>query len=160
MPGGFFSSQTIVETMKLQVTQALLDQLILAGADVEVFKNRFLTWKQGGEYSSYYFGKDAPYDPPRVEGFGPVLQHVHLVPLQDTEKLDQWNKKWKFRSRKTSDRALVYAEDKTHGFLLLYILDEPTAHVVCKMRTAEDKALMEGFAAVAMHFIMNGKVVA
>ena len=71
-----------------------------------------------------------------------VLRHAHSVPLADPPALRRWNLQWRHRSRKVSDRALVYASDPTHGHLLIYILKEPDAHMVPRMATDDHRVLM------------------
>lgn len=72
----------------------------------------FQTWKSGGEYGHYLFGKYAAYAAASVDGTPYLLRHVHLAPLSDQEQLKRWNGAWLRRSRKTSDKVLVYVERK------------------------------------------------
>ena len=123
----------------------------------------FQIWKQGDEYHHYLFGKDSAYAKPAVDGAPYQLRHVHLVPLADSEQLKRWNVAWQHKSRKTSDRVLVYAERRTGGTtsqLLIYILPEPEAHLIAAMTTHEHRELMDGFANVAAAFIDDGSVIA
>ena len=55
--------------------------------------------------------------------------------------------------------ALVYVASDTGDCLLIAILDEPGAHAVADMRTPENKATMEAFAAVAEAFCDDGSVI-
>ena len=87
------------------------------------------------------------------------LHHVHLVPLSNPLELQKWNTQWKRRGRKTSDRVLVYAQDRTHGYLLIYILSEPDAHETAKMLTPESDLLMRKLAKIAERFIYTGQVI-
>ena len=89
-----------------------------------------------------------------------MLRHVHLVPLKDMTAMPQWEKAWKRRARKRSDRHLVYVSDPYYGHLLLWILDEPGSHDIAKMQTPDDRKLMQQFAQVADHFIQTGEVIA
>lgn len=150
--------------MPTYCTQSFVDQLATLGEQVDEFVQEFSEWKKNwpaGEYHSYIFGKDGGY-------YGAVqaavtsgrLKHVHLVPLCDLNQLSEWNKAWRRRSRKTSDRALVYAEDNSGNYLLIFILDEPTAHEIARMRTSENKTLMLQFAAVADAWAFNGEIIA
>ena len=50
--------------------------------------------------------------------------------------------------------------DDSGDFLLIAILDEPSAHSIADMRTPENKATMDGFAAVAEAFCLDGSVIA
>lgn len=113
-----------------------------------------------GEYESYLFGKDGAYVNPGVDGVQRVLRHVHLVPLKDPHALRKWDKGWRRRARKCSDRHLVYVSDPRHGHLLMWILDEPGSHDIALMKSEDDRQLMRQFAAVAAHFIQTGKVLA
>ena len=123
----------------------------------------FQTWKSGDEYGHYLFGKDAAYAAPSVDGAPYQLRHVHLAPLSDQEQLKRWNAAWLRRSRKTSDRVLVYAKriaGNQTSYLLIYILPEPEAHSIAAMKTREHRELMEGFANVAAAFLDGGDVIA
>lgn len=119
------------------------------------FLEEFAWWKadpEDREYSSPIFGKDASYERILVNGKAFVLRHVHLAPTNPDAQV-VWNKRWKQRSRKTSDRALVYVSDGRDDHLLIFILDEPDAHAVAEMKTAEDRATMEGLAECADEFL-------
>lgn len=108
------------------------------------------------------FGKDGPYRKPTVDG-SPRLMHVHLMPSLNAGDHEVWMKRWTLKrpaSHRTSDHALVYVTDDTGDSLLIAILDEPTAHAIADMRTPENKAIMEGFAAVAEAFLADGSVIA
>lgn len=147
--------------MATQLTGALREQLCELGLDPDNFAAEFDHWKSiGDEYSSYLFGKDGAYSRPVVNGQPNTLRHVHLVPLADPVALQRWDKAFQRGSRKTSDRALVYVSDSYYGNLLLFILDEPTAHEVSLMKTTEHRQLMHQFAAVADKFIHAGEVLA
>jgi hypothetical protein len=89
--------------------------------------------------------------------------HVHLMPSVNSGDNDLWMKRWRLNrppSHRTSDHVLVYVADDAGDILLIAILDEPGAHAVADMRTPENKATMEGFAAVAEAFRYNGSIVA
>ena len=149
--------------MAAQCTAPLCNQLKGLGSDPAVFATEFDAWKsQGGagEYESFLFGKDGAYTRPKVDGDPYLLRHVHLVPIKDVQKLSLWKRLWRLRSRKTSDRVLVYASDARGDHLLIFILEEPTAHAVALMKSEEDKHLMERFAAIAAAFLHDGTVIA
>lgn len=143
--------------MDVKITEGLRNAL---GGEDEAAKliSDFARWKSGDEYGEYLFGKDGAYTTPEVDGAKNVLRHVHLVPIADAEQLQRWDKAWKHRSRKTSDRALVYVDGGRYGHLLIYILAEPNAHDVPQMRTPEHRELMEAFVAIAEKFLANGQV--
>ncbi|MDP9919042.1 mRNA interferase YafO [Variovorax boronicumulans] len=141
--------------MTTRFTAAFAGQLKALGEDPSNFAGEFDHWKsQGlvGEYSNYLFGKDGGYIRPDK------LRHVHLVPLSDVNALMKWNIAWKRQSRRVSDRVLVYASDSTHGHLLIFILDEPQAHEISRMRTNEHQELMQSFSAIADRFIQTGQI--
>lgn len=122
----------------------------------------FAAWRKGWpalEYESEYFGKDGAYLKPLVGG-GMHLRHVHLTPVDDKQQREVWYKRFLHRSRKTSERHLVYTEDRQGNFLLIAILAEPSAHAVANMQNKRDKEIMEGFQAVAEAFRDDGEIIA
>lgn len=147
--------------MATRLTFALRALLLARNEDPDNFAAEFDHWKSlgdNGEYASFLFGKDGAYSSPKVNGDPNTLRHVHLVPLSDPGQLTRWNQAFRRRSRKTSDRALVYVSDPYCGNLLIYILDEPDAHEVARMGTPKHKTAMLQFAAIADHFIQTGEV--
>lgn len=149
--------------MATSFTAVLRNQLIQLAEDPANFAAEFDRWKaegEAGEFDSLLFGKDSAYIAPAVAGLPNVLRHVHLVPLFDARTKELWIKRWQRRSRKTSDRALVYVSDQAHGHLLIYILQEPLAHEIASMKTPEHWRLMHQFAKVAEHFIQTGRIIA
>lgn len=149
--------------MATKLTDAIRDQLRESGEDPTNFAAEFDLWKSrgpNGEYCSYLFGKDGAYGSPTVDGTRNTLRHVHLVPLKDVSALSRWDIDWQRRTRKRSDRHLVYVSDPYYGHLLLWILDEPGAHEIALMKSPDDVELMKQFAAVAARFIRTGEVMA
>lgn len=149
--------------MATKCTVPLCDQLKDLRSDPEAFAAEFDSWKaQGsaGEYESFLFGKDSAYVRPEIDGEKYQLRHVHLVPIKDFQQLTLWQKIWRRGGRKTSDRVLVYASDTRGDHLLIFILEEPTAHAIAEMNTAEDRRLMEQLSAVAAAFLHDGSVIA
>lgn len=144
--------------MSVKITKALESSLLADELDPNLFMQDFALWKAGDEYGSYLFGKDSAYVRPTVDGMQYALRHVHLVPLSSEEQLKQWDKAWGRRGRKTSDRALVYVSDDKGNHLLIYILDEPDAHAIASMQTAQQRAIMHGFAEVAAAFLESGEI--
>lgn len=145
---------TVQATKKLQEQFESLDEF-------NEFASAFAQWKAegvAGEYNSYLFGKDSAYSTPKVDGTPYTLRHVHLVPITEISALTKWDKNWKNKSRKTSDRVLVYVGDETDGMLLIFILPEPDAHEIARMQTAQDKEIMQGFAEVAAAFLDSGVI--
>ena len=158
--------------MAVRITEALKAQLESLKAALEAVKScsgealgpekllaDFERWKTiQGEYGSYFFGKDGGYIAPKVDGNPYVLRHVHLPPMTDREQLDKWNLDWKRKSRKTSNRVLVYCQDGS-DYLLIYVLPEPDAHEIARMENAADRATMIGFARVAEAFVNRREVI-
>lgn len=149
--------------MNTQWTSALRGQFARlpefgeAGADaaVEAFAKAFDEWKSAqpaSEYLSYVFGLDVPYvRPPANQVNEGGFWHVHLVPLQSGEELAQWNKDFSRKTRKTSNRALVYATKTValqQKFLLIYILQKD-AHEIARMESDAHKVLMTKLAKIA-----------
>ncbi|MDH0093444.1 type II toxin-antitoxin system YafO family toxin [Achromobacter mucicolens] len=155
-----FDAMTI-KTPKIQITQMLKEKLQTDGKDPAAFMTLFQSWKAlgaHGEYESPYFGKDGAYREPTVAN-KMVLRHVHLRPSVDLAKQHRWDKQYDRRGQKVSDTALLYAEDSTHGLLLLDILYEPDGHEVAKMKTPESADYMRRLARMANAFIYTGQVI-
>lgn len=132
--------------------------MLSKGLDPDQLIDEFAAWKQrgpAGEYSNYYFGKDAEYSQPVIDGRR-VLRHVHLPPNDDRRALHTWKHAWKRSSRRVSDAALVYVDGGRFGYLLIGVLWEPTAHSTARMATIEDRELMNNFAETAEQFIFSG----
>jgi hypothetical protein len=150
--------------MGIKITQALqkkLDDAFGAGA-AKVFCDEFAQWRKSG--TNILFGRDEPYRrEPKVDGDDKLL-HVHLMPDIEVNPgaHDLWVKRWRRKrpaSWRTSDNALVYVSDDAGNFLLIFILDEPGAHEIAQMKTPQNRATMEGFAAVAEAFRHDGSVI-
>src|SRR6185312_8789472 len=105
--------------MAIEMTKILRDKL-KTDAKAEKFMADFATWKAGNEYGSFFFGKDAFYFKPLIDG-KMELRHVHLVPLEDMDALRRWKADYRRNSRKSSDRALVYVGDGKGSYLLIFI---------------------------------------
>ena len=145
--------------MDVRITTVLENKLKSAGFDSDLFVQSFKDWKQGDEFSSYFFGKDGTYSSPPVNGEPYTLCHVHLVPIVDQSSLHRWKLDWKNKSRKTSDRVLVYVKNH-NSYLLITILPEPGSHQIARMQTPQDKDLMRRFAIIAEAFIDRNDVIA
>lgn len=146
--------------MATYCTQAFQSQIAALGANSAEFVALFDDWKRQGEYGSYFFGKDGAYSGFRVDGVTVDFRHVHLLPVTDTIALKKWQLAWRRRSRKVSDKALVYSQDDRGNYLLIFILYEPTAHLIAQCRTQEHREIMQGFASAAEAFIFNGDIIA
>jgi mRNA interferase YafO len=147
--------------MVVKTTAKLKSVLDSEKLDSQLFCNKFKQWKQSkDDHGSYHFGKDSAYVTPVINGDKYILRHVHLVPVIDQAQLSLWQKIWRFKGRKTSNRVLIYVKDRKGNFLLIYILSEPDAHEIALMKTQQHKELMEGFAAVAEAFIDDGSILA
>lgn len=145
--------------MDVRITTVLENKLKSDGFDSELFIQSFKEWKQGDEFSNYFFGKDGSYYCPHVNGAPYKLRHVHLIPITIQSSLNRWNRNWKNKSRKTSDRVLVYVKNN-NGYLLITILPEPGSHQIAQMQTQKDKDLMNRFAIIAEAFIDENEVIA
>lgn len=144
--------------MQVKMTQVLRDTLESQGLSADKLSENFAVWRAGDEFGHQAFGKDSAYGSPLVDGKKNVLRHVHLVPLNDLESRRKWNKDNQRRSRKTSDRVLVYVSDGTKKHLLIYILDDPGAHAIATMQNPADRETMLGFAEVAAEFLDTGDI--
>ncbi len=149
--------------MVTRCTHALHNQLAAIGEDSAGWADFFDDWKArgpAGEYDNYFFGKDGAYVGIKMDAPHVKLMHVHLVPILDPVALARWERDWARRSRKVSDRALIYADDGHGNYLLIYVLDEPSAHAIAKMATQQDRETMQAFAAVASAFVFDGSIIA
>jgi mRNA interferase YafO len=147
--------------MVVKITTALKSALDSDKLDSQLFCNLFKQWKLSkDEHGCYHFGKDSAYVTPLINGDKYILRHVHLVPVIDKDQLSLWKRRWSFRRRKTSNRVLIYVDDKKGNYLLIYILSEPDAHEAALMKTQQHRELMDGFAAVAEAFIEDGSILA
>jgi hypothetical protein len=157
---GFSLSDNYVVTKlpAVKITSALQKSLEDDGFDVADYLQYFAKWKAdwpANEYSDPFFGKDGEYDRP-LRGGKRILRHVHLPPEADENQVERWEKLADRNSRKTSDTALIYAEDRAYGYLLIAILKEPRGHDVPEMETPKAIELMEWCADIADHFQMTG----
>jgi hypothetical protein len=118
--------------------------------------NAFSWWKEDSsrEYLSPFFGKDSALITPTVGGNAYVLRHCHLVPLHSQEALRRWSIEHRRKSRKTSDRVLIYAQH-ADKYLLIDVVDDPGAHEIMRMSDKRGKSLMQKFAEEANAFL-NG----
>lgn len=143
---------------KVQITKLLRDALTDDGLDPDGFADYFAEWKAEGAaglFIDFYFGKDSFYDRPRRNGRR-VLRHVHLPPEQDQKALGEWELNWKRQRSKTSDTALIYAEDPGQGCLLIALVREPNGHQIARMATPQSRQFMNDMADVADTFIHTG----
>lgn len=141
-------------------TQAFKDQIRALGEDPGDWAAYFQEWTTLPDpYVDEFFGKDSAYVRPKVGGKPYVLRHVHLKPFEPIA-LKKWESDHWLRTRKVSNRVLVYASNGKGNHLLIFVLNEPDAHAIADMKTAEDKSTMEGLAAVAEAFNFNGAIIA
>ncbi len=141
--------------MATRCSNALRQQLLDIGESPGNWADFFQKWKdQGltGEYRNYFFGKDSAYHTPKLTSPNDRLMHVHLVPILDQGALVAWEQAWRRRTRKVSNRVLVYADNRKGEYLLIYVLNEPDAHSIAAMQTVEDAETMAFFAQVAEAF--------
>ncbi len=140
--------------MNISHTQIMTRYAQASGIDLVLFIEKFREWKQNGENSSYYFGKDGFYNPIQHG-----LRHVHIVPVINLENKQRWDKNWESGRRRTSDTCLVYVQDD-QDYLLITILPEPLAHQIAQQETAEDKQIMARFYEIAEQFFYYRKILA
>jgi hypothetical protein len=143
--------KTTSELASALTAQALADLI----DEFEFYKSQ---WPES-EDKFYYFGKDGGYSFPQLTE-SHQIRHVHLWPSFDSPESKAWESGWarteksKKPTRKTSNRALVYAQDG-HQYLLIYILPEPDAHYIAQGLTSETAALMNRFKEICEAFIFN-----
>jgi mRNA interferase YafO len=152
--------------MATRYTTALDNQLAEIFASAAQLAADFDAWKSAvarnpaAEFENPHFGKDGAYVAPKVDGVPYALRHVHLVPLKDAEALTKWERFFRLKKRKISNRVLVYVSSTSGNHLLLFILDEPSAHEVAEMKTPEHQKLMLQMADVAAAFLHDGSITA
>lgn len=122
--------------------------------ELSEFIQRFSDWKEKGEFSSYFFGKDGFYSP--IEA---GLKHVHLVPIMSILDKINWDLNWKNGKRRTSDTCLVYVEDG-QDYLLINILPESLAHEIARQATEDDRQIMRFFREIAEQFFYYRNIIA
>ena len=143
----------------VQLSDLLYDTFEEEGLDPDVFADEFQAWKAlgpAGEYSNFYFGKDGFYFEPKRH-HQMVLRHVHLPPSSPQE-LAEWSRAHRRRRRRTSNTCLIYAYDKAHGYLLLFIAREPNGHVISDLRISASVRLLNQLADAAEAFIHDGAI--
>lgn len=155
--------------MQIFVTDVFAAAAQNAGIDLTELIEEFKWWKEtwdpkkgtlGGwigdsncrEFKSEFFGKDGANRTPLVEGIAYALRHVHLPPIDEDEG-ELWMHHHSIGRRKTSNCYLMYASDRYHRHLWLYVLPEPDAHDVIEMRSADDRELMTWMASEAGKFL-------
>jgi hypothetical protein len=123
-----------------------LKQKLSGSLTPEKLIERFINWKSGEEYSSYWFGHN------KIEN---GLTHVHMAPVTDGDSKTKWNYWW-LNNRPHLRRSycyLLYAYDKLYGYLLIDVLFDPGAHNLWKPNA---KQQLENYETVADNFIYNG----
>jgi len=141
--------------MEKVYTASLLSNQLKTSKAIQTLRLNFYYWKIKG-LKSRLFGKDISYARPKlVVGH---LMHVHLIPVNELE-LQDWDNNWEneknnpnYRKEKTSDRALVYVQNKNDEFLLISLFEN--AH-----KDAEDSSKMEIIKEIAEAFIIYGDVI-
>ena len=145
--------------MAAKLTKALRQALLDSGAEPESFLAGVDEWRRdwpANEFESEYFGKHGGYMSPKADGHPYRLLHVHLKPIVDRTALAQWMYRFQNKSRKTSDRALIFVAGPKGSHLLITILPEPDAHRV----VSDCPKLMNEFANVAAAFMNEGLIIA
>lgn len=149
------------------MTRRLETELLSKGYAPPEFCEYFKGWKElGPGAEDWFFGKDNFYSKPTRDG-EMVLRHVHLAPGEaDTDEsgtrllLPAWNRIWDagWNKERVSNTALIYAQDFTHGYLLLHVVWAPRAHPFARMTDAQDSALMLKLCDEAAAFRFNGEI--
>ncbi len=120
--------------------------------DAQHFIGLFLQWKQDGEDESYFFGKDA------LNLQSSLVRHVHMVPLSTPDALAAWDTNWQRHRKRVSDRFLFYVDGGIHGYLLLYIVNDPGAHEFLSKKDAANQLVRSAIEAMADEFYHFGTV--
>jgi hypothetical protein len=150
--------------MKVQSSNIL--KSVLRIDKLQTFISKFEQYKSSDEFGSYVFGKDGKYTPPFE-----LLNHVHIIPVfmddpQYKQKLkepeikktmDKWNKDWDNKSRKTSNRVLIYAKSGNE-YLLIFILEN--AHETINSTEEKHKQFFLWCNTIAEKFIDFGEIIA
>jgi hypothetical protein len=139
--------------MKVHVTSQLGAQLLAVSRNAEsVLVGKFTEWKSGLEDGHYWFSQNKLGD----DG---LLFHVHLIPNNEVVARQVWNRLWrgppKRPWKRRSDRYLLYADGKRHGYLLIALLEDPGAH---ELWLPSNRKLLQDFVVVADNFDFNGSV--
>ncbi|CDG83313.1 type II toxin-antitoxin system YafO family toxin [Janthinobacterium agaricidamnosum] len=145
----------------VKASKILESQFRLSRLDFSCFVQLFTTWKSAaliGEDEFYPFDAHSAYIRPLSAGKQHVARHVHLVPLRDLAKKPSWKLRTSRRSRRSSDRVLIYVHD-AGNYLLLAILPEPEAHQITRMLYPQDAEAMRSLAEIAEEFLYTGKVI-
>jgi len=139
--------------MKVHVTSQLQAQLMAVGPHAQsLLIQKFVEWKNGPEDGHYWFSQNKLGDDGR-------LFHVHLIPSNESEARQQWDRLWRRPPvrpwRRRSDRYLLYADGKRHGYLLIALLEDPDAH---NLWLTANKKILQNFVVVADNFDFNGSI--
>jgi len=139
--------------MKVHVTSQLSAQLLAVSQHAEsVLVRKFIEWKSGLEDGHYWFSQNKLGD----DG---LLFHVHLIPKNEPAARREWDRFWRGPPvrpwRRRSDRYLLYADGKRHGYLLIALLEDPGAH---DLWLPLNRNLLQDFVVVADNFDFNGSV--
>lgn len=127
----------------------------LSAVELADLIGEFRWWKTDAaarEYESPVFGKDSKLLRPTVDGAAYVISHCHLIPKNSTSDYLRWQRDFRRRARKTSDRVLFYIED-AGKFFLVDIVDDPGAHEIMRMTDATGRAFMNKCAQQAKVFL-------
>ncbi|MDD2811747.1 type II toxin-antitoxin system YafO family toxin [Rhodoferax sp.] len=139
--------------MKVHVTSQLSVQLLAVSQNAEaLLVDEFIAWKNGPEDGHYWFSQNKLGD----DGH---LFHVHLIPNNNATARREWNRLWRGPPvrpwKRRSDRYLLYADGKQHGYILIALLEDPGAH---DLWLPKNKSLLQDFVIVADNFDFNGSV--
>ncbi|MGB4584776.1 MAG: type II toxin-antitoxin system YafO family toxin [Rhodoferax sp.] len=139
--------------MKVHVTSQLSAHLLAVSQHAEsVLVRKFTEWKSGPDDGHYWFSQNK-------RGDDGLLFHVHLIPNNEPAARKEWDRLWRGPPvrpwRRRSDRYLLYADGKRHGYLLIALLEDPGAHDLWQPL---NRKMLEDFVVVADNFDFNGSV--
>ncbi len=148
--------------MVVLTTKLLRSKFSTNESELLAIIKEFKKHKANPDVENFYFGKDTPYHGYNIDN-KLLLSHIHTVPLNDNEKLNIWNDKFKKNIErkskglspitKTSDACLVYIKHPNGNYLLITFFSNPTAH-----KKNKERSLMNKLRDIADHFYFTGEV--
>ncbi len=138
--------------LKACISPWLQEAFSAENINAQHFIDRFVQWKHSGEDESYFFGKDA------LNLHSCMVRHVHMVPISTPNALAAWDTNWQRRRKRVSDRFLFYVDGGRHGYLLLYIVNDPGAHEFLSSKDSANQAVQRVIQVMADEFYHFGTV--
>ena len=132
----------------VRVTSQLQHKLSATSLAPSLLIERFSFWKENGQDSSYWFGRDQT-DP------ATQLSHAHMAPVTPGADKDGWDEAWSKRQhgKRKSDGYVLYTHHSRYGYLLIDVLFDPGAH---DLWIPSHKQQLIGYETVADNFQFNG----